>query len=177
VKRKLRFLSSLLLSRLSGGDTPYSYSGKEQERACPRRERGLCTAAAAAGAAGGPVLPGVATPVEDLDGAVEVGRGVARGAAAVAGVPVAAVDLPETDIDGAVAVLVAGVGVAARLVLDNALAAALGPAAVLGAPGADIDVGAATAGAAATVGLVEGLDCNGRGKDRKNSVDELHLQR
>jgi len=139
--------------------------------------RRLRTAAAAAGTASGPVLPGVATPGEDLLCAVEVRRGVARRIATVARSPVAAVDLPETDIDGAVAVLVAGVGVAARLVLDNALAAALGPAAVLGAPGADIDIRAATAGAAATVGLVEGLDCNGRGKDRKNSVDELHLQR
>ena len=95
--------------------------------------------------------------------------------ATVARGPVAAVDLPETHIDGAVAVLVAGMGIAARLVLDNALAAALGPAAVLGAPLADVNIGAAAASGAATVGLVEGLDSNSRGKDCKNSVDELHV--
>jgi len=116
-------------------------------------------------------------PLEDLLGAVEVGRGVARRIAAVARGPVAAVDLPETDIDGAVAVLVAGVGIAARLVLDNTLTAALGPARVLAAPLRGADVHGATAGAAAAVGAVDILSSSSGSEGSKDNLDKLHVGR
>ena len=106
--------------------------------------------AAAASATSGPQLPGLATPVVNLDGAVEVGLGIAGGLAAAAAGPVHGVDLPEASVDAAVAVLVAGVGVAARLVLDDALAAGLAPA-VLGAPGGNVDMVCAAANRATTV--------------------------
>jgi len=99
---------------------------------------------AAAHAASCPQLPGLATPVVNLDGAAKVGLNIARSSTAAAALPVHLVDLPETSVIAAVAVLVAGVGVAARLVLDDAVAAFLAPA-VLGAPGAHIDGSVTTA--------------------------------
>ena len=132
----------------------------------------LCSAAATALAASGPVLPGVATPAEDHLGAVEVGVAVARSVATVAAGPVEAVDLPEADVDAAVAVKVAGVEVTAGLGLGDALAAGLTPARVLGAPVADVGVAGAAAGAAAAVGCV-GLSCKSSGESKEENEDSL----
>jgi len=133
----------------------------------------LVAVAAAAGAASSPQLPGGATPVVDLLGALEVGARVARSRAARARSPVHLIDLPETSVDGAVAVLVAGVGVDARLVLDDALAAALAPA-VLGAPGGDVDIGGRTADIAV---ITSAVVCAHESEESKesNNVDSLHL--
>ena len=114
----------------------------------------LVAVAAAAHAASGPQSPGGATPVVNLDGAFQVGLSVARSTATAAAGPVHLIDLPETSVDAAVAVLVAGVSIAARLVLDDALAARLAPA-VLGAPAADINIGSAATDRAATVLLFQ----------------------
>jgi len=61
------------------------------------------------------------------------------------------------------------VGVTARLGLDDALAAALGPAAVLGAPVRDADVLGVTAGVAAVVGGVATGSSSGGSKSSKNN--------
>jgi len=133
----------------------------------------LCAAAATAGAASGPQLPGLATPVVNLDGAFEVSLRVARSLATAAAGPVHLIDLPETSIDAAVAVLVASMRVTARLVLDDALAARLTPA-VLGAPGGDINIVGTAADAAVVVGAVGG---EGNSDESKDSDEEelVHL--
>lgn len=113
-------------------------------------ERRLVAAAAAARRAGRPQPPRAATPVVDLDRAVEVGRRVARGAAAAAARPVHLVDLPQTRVDAAVAVAVARVRVAAGLLRDHAAAARLVPA-VLRAPRRRVDVHRAAADRAVVV--------------------------
>lgn len=120
--------------------------------------------------ASGPVLPSVATPVKDLLGAVKVSLRSARGTSTVAAVPVDAVDLPETDVDAAVIVLVAGVGVAARLLLDDAITAGLTPARVLGAPCANIDVTSSSASRTSAVGLVEGTEGDGEGEEENKDL-------
>lgn len=82
-----------------------------------------------ASAASGPELPGVATPLEDLLGAVQVGGKVARSSATGAGIPVVGVHLPESDIpkvgSGLAGVVVHGVSVSAGLVAHDALAGCL----------------------------------------------------
>jgi len=115
----------------------------------------------------------VATPVVNLDGASKVGRNIARSMATAAAGPVHLIDLPETSVDAAVAVLVAGVGIAARLVLDDALAAGLAPA-VLRAPAADIDMRSTTADAAVVVSAV-GSHSNGNQSKNCNNKKLVHL--
>ena len=63
-------------------------------------------------------------------------------------------------------------GVAARLLLDDALAAGLTPARVLGAPGGDVNVAGAAAGAAGGVGLVGGTESNGESKEENKDLLE-----
>jgi len=131
----------------------------------------LCLATATALAAGGPELPGLATPVVNLDGAFKVLLSVARSRAAAAAGPVHLVDLPQSNIIAAVGVLVAGMGVATRLVLDDALAAGLTPV-VLGTPGGDIDLLGTAANIAVLIGVV-GLSKSTSNKSEKNNKNKL----
>ena len=109
--------------------------------------------AAAAATARRPELEGVATPAPDVDGALQVGAGVARSRATAASVPVDGVHLPHTNIVGRVPrVVVGGIAVAGALVRDDALAAALVPTAEGGAPVGNVHVvGRRTAGAPGAV--------------------------
>ena len=59
-----------------------------------KRSRQLSGVAAATGTASGPELPGLATPVVDIDGTVQVSAATAGSLATAAGVPVVVVDLP-----------------------------------------------------------------------------------
>lgn len=86
---------------------------------------------------GGPKLPGVSSPLIDLDGALEVDVGVAWGVATGAGVPVDGVDLPESNVGGGVGVVIEGIGISSAFVRNDALAACLVPA-VLAAPCSDV---------------------------------------
>jgi hypothetical protein len=121
--------------------------------------RRLFAAAATAHTARGPKLPSVAAPFIHVDGAVEVGGGVAGGLAGRASVPVVVVDLPQAHIVRSTRVLVHGVSIAIRLLGHDALAVGLVPG-VLRAPGRDgLEVGGGTAragrasaGAVATAG-------------------------
>eukprot|EP00598_Pedospumella_elongata_P006441 CAMPEP_0184968630 /NCGR_PEP_ID=MMETSP1098-20130426/1625_1 /TAXON_ID=89044 /ORGANISM="Spumella elongata, Strain CCAP 955/1" /LENGTH=145 /DNA_ID=CAMNT_0027490273 /DNA_START=167 /DNA_END=604 /DNA_ORIENTATION=- len=103
----------------------------------------LIGVAASTSTAGGPVLPGVATPLEHLDGAVKVGLRITRGPSTAARIPVEAIHLPESDVPlvgPTLGVLVDGVGVSTRLVTHDALAVSLVPAAILSAPRGDVEV-------------------------------------
>jgi hypothetical protein len=138
---------------------------------------GLSRAASAAGTASGPQLPGVATPLKHLLGALKVGAEAAGGSAAGAGVPVVGVDLPQSDVPqvggGLAGVVVHGVTVAAGLVRHDALAVGLVPAAVLGAPGGDVDlVGgrSARAGVAVVAGAVAAAS------SRRSGVEAISLE-
>ena len=127
--------------------------------------------AAAAATAGGPQTEGVAAPAPDVDGALEVRAGVARSRATSAGVPVDRVHLPHTHIVGRVPrVVVGGIGIAGALVRDDALAAALVPAAEGGAPVRNVDiVGRRSAGAPGAV--VAGAVTAARVGNNHNSQD------
>lgn len=70
-----------------------------------------CLASAASCSA--PVLERATAPLPDLDRALEILVGVARGIAAVASVPVDIIHLPQTDVEATVVVVVHGVGIAA----------------------------------------------------------------
>ena len=96
--------------------------------------------AAAAGTAGGPVFPSVATPLEDHFGAMEILAHITWSKATVALVPVHAVDLEESDIIGSVVVIQLSISITAALMVDDALAAFLTPARVLRAPVRNIHI-------------------------------------
>jgi hypothetical protein len=102
----------------------------------------LRRAADTACSTGGPVFPGVASPTEHHLGAVEVGVAIAGGPATTARGPVHVVDLPKTHIIAATsAILINGVGISTALVGHDALATALLPTGVFGAPGGNVNIG------------------------------------
>lgn len=147
----------------------------------------LRATAAAAGTAGGPEAPGVASPLPDLNGAVAVGVEIAGGTAAGAGVPVDLVDLPESDVEGTVGVVVGGGVVAGGLLLGNALAASLGPARVGGASLSDVHGlfadtagagGAGVGGAVAAAAVSNGSGGRrGQGGDDEGEGEGAHVLR
>ncbi len=101
-----------------------------------RKRLPLGGAAGPAASASGPVLPGVASPLVDLDGAVQIRSRVTRSLTPGARRPVEVVDLPQADVVGPTSVLVHGIRISSALCVHDALAVGLVPA-VLGAPGAD----------------------------------------
>jgi len=101
----------------------------------------LVRAAASASTASGPVLPGVSTPLEDFDGAVQVGGWVTRSISTTARSPVKAVHLPDSNIPlvrSTLRILVHSVSISTGFVADDALAVSLVPSAVFSAPRGNI---------------------------------------
>lgn len=99
----------------------------------------LWAIAAATAAASRPEAPGVATPLPNLDGALEIRARVARGRSTAAGVPVDGVDLVQANIVGAVVIVVFSVGISAAFGVGDAFAALLRPSTELAAVAADAE--------------------------------------
>ena len=97
--------------------------GKNGTKELPCSSLFLLAATASTGLAGRPELPGLASPVVDLDSTSKIGGRITRSFTTRARSPVHLIDLPETSIDAAVVVLVTGVCITTRFMLNNALAA------------------------------------------------------
>jgi hypothetical protein len=82
---------------------------------------------AAASSVGAPEFPGVSSPSVDLDGAIEVGSGIARSASTAALSPVDVVDLPKSDISLSIGVVIKSMGVSSTLMRNHTFAASLIP--------------------------------------------------
>ena len=89
----------------------------------------LVGTASAASTAGGPQLPGVATPLVHVNGALQVLVGITRSSTAGASVPVVTVHLPQSDVPEVgttlASVVADSVGVSTRFVTHDALAVGL----------------------------------------------------
>lgn len=97
-----------------------------------------CVSAATTFPASGPQSERVATPAPYVDGTLQVGVRVTRGLTIRAVIPVDGVHLPQSHVKRRVCVVVCRICVPRALVRDDALAAALIPAAKRGAPPGDV---------------------------------------
>jgi hypothetical protein len=141
------------------------------------------------GAACGPILPGISTPAKDHLGTVEVRGRITGSLAPAAGSPVHVVDLPQANIiTSTCPILVRSIGISSAFLGHNALATALFPSRIFGAPsGSILIVGGCSTGAASartravsTTGGGGGVHVTGKGgaeEEEEGHEDLEHLLR